>query len=154
MTAPNQTLNARFSPRPEPYPAFRLHLEEISSWLHAGHSVRGVWMAWKEKGAFPGCYRTFLRYCRKHNLPCSGSIAPETTGRERKHSEAEHDNPLASRPRLVATNGLQVPQVFSAPERPHRSGPEVSVSASSTRPSKIYALPFSRPPEFIPSEED
>jgi hypothetical protein len=110
-------------------------------------------MAWKEKGAFPGCYRTFLRYCRKHNLPCSGSIAPETPGRDRKHSEPEHGKPLASRPRLVATNGLQVPQTFSAPERPKRSGPEASVSASSARPSKIYALPFSRPPEFIPSEE-
>jgi hypothetical protein len=154
ITAPNQTLNTRFSPRAEPYPAFRVHLDEISRWLHAGHSVRGVWMEWKERGAFPGCYRTFLRYCRKHNLPCSGSIAPETPGRDRKHSDEEDRNPLASRPRLVATHGVQVPQVLSPPEDRNSARPKVSTSANSARPSKIYALPFCRPPEFIPSEED
>ena len=64
MTVPTHTLNATFSPRLEPYPAFRLHLDEINTWLQAGHSVRSVWMAWKRNGAFPGSYRSVLRMAR------------------------------------------------------------------------------------------
>jgi hypothetical protein len=60
---------------------------------------------------------------------------------------------LASRPRLVATHRVKVPQVRSAPEGSKSSAPKVSLGANSARPSKIYPLPFSRPPEFIPSEE-
>jgi hypothetical protein len=154
MTTLNPTLNAKFSPRLEPYPVFRLHLDDINAWLEAGHSVRSVWIAWKENGAFPGCYRSFLRYCRKHHLPRFGSSVAAIPRCDPNRSEAEHRNPLASRPRLVATHGVQVPQILSAREDPNSSGPKVSVSASPARPSKIYPLPFSRPPEFIPSEED
>ncbi len=77
MNVPNQILHAKFSPRLEPYGAFRLHLHEINAWLNAGCSMRSVWIEWKQKGAFPGCYRSFLRYCHKHNLPRSGAVEPE-----------------------------------------------------------------------------
>jgi hypothetical protein len=154
MTLSKHTLNAGFAPRPEPYPAFLVSLDAIGTWLESGHSVRSVWVACKENGAFPGCYRSFLRYCRKHRLPRVGSRGAATPRHDLNHSDEEHRNPLASRPRLVATNGVQVPQVLSPSEDRNSARPKVSTSANSAHPSKIYALPFSRPPEFIPSEED
>jgi hypothetical protein len=153
MKTPNPTLNATFSPRLEPYPVFRLHLEHINAWLEAGHSVRSVWIACKENGAFPGCYRSFLRYCQKHRLPRFGSGVGAASRRDQNDCQAEDRNRLASRPRLVATNGVQVLEARFGREGPKSSAPKVSLSANSARPSKIYPLPFSRPPEFIPSEE-
>ena len=151
MNVPNQTLDAKFSPRLEPYPVFRLHVDQINAWLGAGYSVRSIWMACKKNGVFPGCYRSFLRYCHKHNLPRSGSVVPET--RSRDHSDSG-GGLLAPRPRLVATNGVQVPRALSAPEPSSGSKPKAAVSANSARPSKVYPPPVSRPREFIPSEED
>ena len=151
MTVPNQTLHAKFSPRLEPYGAFRLHLNEISAWLNAGCTVRSVWIEWKQNGAFPGCYRSFLRYCHKHNLPCSGAVEPENPSRDHNHAGG---GLLAPHPRLVATNGIQVPRAPSLPEPSSGSKPKAAVSANSARPSKVYPPPVSRPREFIPSEED
>ena len=154
MTALNGTLTASFSPRPQPYPAFRLYLREIRKWLEQGYSVRSVWLAWKEKGAFPGCYRTFLRYCRKHRLLCSRAFAPEAPPREQSHFETEHEDPLASRPRHALTSKAPVSSPRVAPKAPTGSRPPVVQSANSARPSKIYPAPVSPPREFIPSKED
>jgi hypothetical protein len=50
-----------------PYPYFLERLEEIDAWLKAGFSVRSVWQIYSEEPVpFPGSYRSFLRYCRKH----------------------------------------------------------------------------------------
>jgi hypothetical protein len=51
----------------KPYPYFVERLEEIKAWLKAGFSVRSVWQTYSaEPIPFPGSYRSFLRYCRKH----------------------------------------------------------------------------------------
>jgi hypothetical protein len=51
----------------EPYPYFLERLEEIDAWLKAGFSVRAVFQVYlAEPVPFPGSYRSFLRYCRKH----------------------------------------------------------------------------------------
>ncbi len=50
-----------------PYPYFLERLEEINAWLKAGFSVRSVWQIYSEEPVpFPGSYRSFLRYSRKH----------------------------------------------------------------------------------------
>ena len=50
-----------------PYPYFLERLEEIDAWLKAGFSVRNVWQIYSDEPVpFPGSYRSFLRYCRKH----------------------------------------------------------------------------------------
>jgi hypothetical protein len=50
-----------------PYPYFLQRLEDIEAWLKAGYSVKSVWRIYCEKSVpFPGSYRSFLRYCRKH----------------------------------------------------------------------------------------
>jgi hypothetical protein len=50
-----------------PYPYFLERLEEINAWLESGFSVRHVWQVYFEESVpFPGSYRSFLRYCRKH----------------------------------------------------------------------------------------
>jgi hypothetical protein len=51
----------------KPYPYFVERLEEIKAWLKAGFSARSVWQTYSEEPIpFPGSYRSFLRYCRKH----------------------------------------------------------------------------------------
>ncbi|MBW2718288.1 MAG: hypothetical protein JRD94_06950 [Deltaproteobacteria bacterium] len=58
-----------------PYPYFLERLEEIDAWLKAGFSVRSVWQIYSEEPVpFPGSYRSFLRYCRKH---CQAAAAAE-----------------------------------------------------------------------------
>jgi hypothetical protein len=50
-----------------PYPYFLERLEEIDSWLKTGFSVRHAWQFYSDEPIpFPGSYRSFLRYCRKH----------------------------------------------------------------------------------------
>ena len=50
-----------------PYPYFLERLEEINAWLESGFSVRNVWQIYSDEPVpFPGSYRSFLRYCRKH----------------------------------------------------------------------------------------
>ena len=50
-----------------PYPYFVERLEEIKAWLKAGFSVMAVFEFYSEEPVpFPGSYRSFLRYCRKH----------------------------------------------------------------------------------------
>jgi hypothetical protein len=51
----------------EPYPYFLERLEDIEAWLKAGFSVRAVFQVYSGQPVpFPGSYRSFLRYCRKH----------------------------------------------------------------------------------------
>ena len=58
-----------------PYPYFLERLEEIDDWLKAGFSVRHVCQIYFERSVpFPGSYRSFLRYCRKH---CQTAAAVE-----------------------------------------------------------------------------
>jgi hypothetical protein len=58
-----------------PYPYFLERLEEIDAWLKAGFSVRNVWQICSDDPIpFPGSYRSFLRYCRKH---CQTAAAVE-----------------------------------------------------------------------------
>jgi hypothetical protein len=58
-----------------PYPYFLERLEEINAWLESGFSVRHVWQVYFEESVpFPGSYRSFLRYCRKH---CQTAAAVE-----------------------------------------------------------------------------
>jgi len=50
-----------------PYPYFLERLEEINACLKGGFSVRHVWQIYSDEPIpFPGSYRSFLRYCRKH----------------------------------------------------------------------------------------
>jgi hypothetical protein len=69
----------------EPYPYFLERLEEIDAWLKAGFSVRVVFQVYlAESVPFPGSYRSFLRYCRKH----SKSVAAVATKVAPKAPEA------------------------------------------------------------------
>jgi hypothetical protein len=68
MTSQSEEPKRTISPELDPYPAFLLHLKEITAWLRSGCSVKSVWRAYARRGAFPGSYRSFLRYCRKHDL--------------------------------------------------------------------------------------
>jgi hypothetical protein len=63
----DQTGRRRKAAEKKPYPYFLLRLEDIEAWLKAGFSVRSVWQIYaEERVPFPGSYRSFLRYCRKH----------------------------------------------------------------------------------------
>jgi len=60
-----------------PYPYFLERLEEVDAWLKAGFSVRNVWQIYSDEPVpFPGSYRSFLRYCRKHcqSVAASGHL--------------------------------------------------------------------------------
>ena len=137
MTSRTQAPEQTISPEPDAYPAFVVHLEQITTWLQAGWSMKSIWQAYAARGAFPGSYRTFLRYCNEHGL------APR-------------------RPKGAVENAVNGRDLASPVERPDRippdnaalRGPNPVASANSARPSKIYAAPVSRPREFIPSEED
>jgi hypothetical protein len=56
------------------YPYFRLHLDEIRTWLEGGCSAKAVWRSYANRSTtpFPGSYSSFLRYCRKHGLLYNG----------------------------------------------------------------------------------
>lgn len=63
----NSTGLRRKAAEKTPYPYFLERLEEIDAWLKGGFSVRHVWQIYSEGSVpFPGSYRSFLRYCRKH----------------------------------------------------------------------------------------
>jgi len=68
-----------------PYPYFLERLEEIDAWLKAGLSVRNVRQIYSDEPIpFPGSYRCFLRYCRKHSQTAAAAgpkavKAPEQT---------------------------------------------------------------------------
>ena len=58
-----------------PHPYFLERPEQINAWLESGFSVRHVWQVYFEQSVpFPGSYRSFLRYCRKH---CQTAAAVE-----------------------------------------------------------------------------
>ena len=62
-----------------PYPYFLDRLEEINAWLESGFSVRHVWQVYFEESVpFPGSYRSFLRYCRKH-CQTAAAVEPSDT---------------------------------------------------------------------------
>jgi hypothetical protein len=81
----DQTGRLRKAAEKMPYPYFLERLEEINAWLKAGFSVRHVWQVYFERSVpFPGSYRSFLRYCRKHcqtaaAVEAKASKAPEAT---------------------------------------------------------------------------
>ena len=138
MTASNHSVQRQQPAGREPYPFFLLHLEEIKASLEAGYLIKTVWRKYtKQPKAFPGNYRTFLRYCREHGL----KTKKRGRGRQTTTKSADLGSP-AQRP-----DG-------SVQKRGPLRGPNPVASANSARPSKIYAAPVSRPREFIPSEED
>jgi len=97
--------------------------------------MKSVWRAYAERGAFPGSYRTFLRYCSDHGL------AP------RRSNEGGED----------AANGSGV---VSPAQRPDGSVPKTGPLRGPKPVGSVlgrlnmFPPPLERPPGFIPPEED
>jgi hypothetical protein len=125
------------SPEADPYPAFRVHLKEIAAWLQTGCSMKSVWRAYAARGAFPGSYRTFLRYCRDHGLAArrkKGGGEDPANG-EGMASLAEHRD---------ATSPIKT--IEAAKSR--------SLVGSALGRLNLYPPPLERPRAFVPTEED
>jgi len=135
MTSRTQAPEHTISPEPDSYPAFVVHLGQITAWLQAGWSMKSIWQAYAACGAFPASYRTFLRYCNEHGL------APR-------------------RPTGAGENGVNGRDVASPAERADRIPPN-NAALRGPKPVgsvlgrlNLYPPPLERPPGFIPSEED
>jgi hypothetical protein len=137
MTSRSEPPEQTISPEADPYPAFRVHLKEITAWLESGCSMKSVWRAYAARGAFPGSYRTFLRYCQNHGL--------------------------APRPKKRTVDDLRNGQ--AAPSVDERGGATSSNKTiedeNSRRPVgsalgrlNLFPPPLERPRQFIPTEED
>jgi len=135
MTSRTQAPKHTISPEPDGYPAFVVHLEQITAWLQAGWSMKSIWQAYAARGVFPASYRTFLRYCNDHGL------APR-------------------RPKGAVENAVNGRDLASPAERPDGSVPK-SEPLRGPKPVgsvlgrlNLYPPPLERPPGFIPPEED
>ena len=135
MASRTQDPKHTISPEPDPYPAFLVHLQEITAWLQSGCSMKSVWRAYAERGAFPGSYRTFLRYCSDHGL------AP------RRSNEGGEDAAKSS----GAVSPAQRPD-GSVPKTGPLRGPKPVGSVLGRL--NMFPPPLERPPGFIPTEED
>jgi len=136
MTASNDSVQRQQAAGTEPYPFFLLHLEEIKAWLEAGFPIKTVWRTYaKQPRAFPGNYRTFLRYCRQHGL----KTKKRGRGRQTSTKSADLGSPAPRRDGSVPKAG------------PLR-GPKPVGSVLGRL--NVYPPPLERPPGFIPSGED
>jgi len=136
MTASNHSVRRQQAAGTEPYPFFLLHLEEIEAWLEAGFPIKAVWRTYaKQPKAFPGNYRTFLRYCRQHGL----KTKKRGRGRQTGTKSPDFESPAPRSDGSVQKRG------------PLR-GPKPVGSVLGRL--NMFPPPLERPPGFIPPEED
>ena len=137
MTSRSEPHEQTISPEADPYPAFRVHLKEITAWLESGCSMKSVWRAYAARGAFPGSYRTFLRYCQNH------ALAPR-----RKKTGAEDPAIGEAAPSPAERDGA------TSPTKSIEDGKSRRPVGSALGRLNLFPPPLERPRQFVPTEED